>query len=129
MSFVEPTDGARIVVETSPQHGFTGLLNGTVQPGDPIFHNGTGWVRADAADTNGSRRPQAIAVNGGVSGDYIDVVSEAIIDFGSGCTATHGADLYLSDTAGDYAASAGSESFVIGRMLNAQVAHVWGMHS
>jgi len=127
MAFVEPTDGARIVVETSPGHGFTGLLNGTVQPGDPVFHNGTGWVRANA--TNNALRPQAIAVTGGVSGGNVDIVSEAMIDFGSGCTATAGADLFLSNTAGDYSASAGTNSYVIGRMLDAQVAHVWGMHS
>jgi len=54
---------------------------------------------------------------------------EAIIDFGSGCTATNGADLYLSNTAGDYSASAGNMSRIVGRMLNAQVAHVWGIHS
>lgn len=127
MSFVEPTDGGRIVVETSPSPGFTGLLNGTVMPGDPIFHDGTGWIRADAS--NDSYLPEMIAVNGGVAGDYIDVVQEAFIDFGTGCTATHGSILYLSDTAGDYSASTGTLPRLIGRMLNAQVAHVWGIHS
>jgi len=125
MSFVEPSDGARIVVETMPITGFTGLLNGTVQPGDPVYNNGTGWVRAAGT----LEAVHGIAVNGGVSGDYVDIVMEAIIDFGSGCTATHGADLFLSDTAGDYSASAGTHTYRIGRMLGAQVAHVWGLHS
>jgi len=125
MAFVEPSDGARIVEQVGPS--WTGLLNGTVQPGDPVFNNGTGWVRANAS--NDALRPQAIAINGGVSGDYIDIAAEAIVDFGTGCTATHGADLYLSDTPGDYSASTGTVGYVIGRMWGAQVAHVWGQHS
>jgi len=125
MAFVEPTDGARIVLETSLT--WTGLLNGTVQPGDPIYNDGTGFTRADAS--NDAKPCHAIAVNGGVSGDYIDVTMEAIIDFGTGCTATHGAALYLNDTAGDYGASAGTFESRVGRMLGAQVAHVWGVHS
>ena len=127
MSFAEPTDGGRIVYETSPQHGETGLLNGTVMPGDPVYHDGTGWARSDASTD--ATPCHMIAVNGGVAGEYIDVVSEAFIDFGSSCTATLGSHLYLSDTAGDYSASAGTVTRVVGKMLTAQRAHVWGVHS
>ena len=127
MAFVEPSNGARIVVETSPITCYTGLLNGTVNPGDPIFHNGTGWVQAD--DSTEHLPPQMIAAEGGVSGGYIGIAYDAIIDFGSGCTATAGSDLFLSDTAGDYSASAGSVGRTIGLMLTAQVAHVWSKHS
>lgn len=125
MAFAEPTDGARIVELIGPPR--TVLLNGTVQPGDPLFNNGTGFVRADASDT--TKRAQMVALNGGISGEYADAGVEAYVDFGSGCTATHGSDLFLSDTAGDYAASAGTITYRIGRMLNARVAHVWGNHS
>lgn len=125
MAFAEPSDGGRIVKETGLKA--TVLLHGTVQPGDPVYNDGTGFVRADASDD--AHPCHAIAVNGGVSGDYIDVAPEAIIDFGTTCTATHGAHLYLSDTAGDYSASTGTDPLVIGRMLGAQLAHVWGIHS
>lgn len=126
MSFVEPTDGARIVLQSSPLTGHTGLLTGTVCPGDPIGHDATGWKRAGGV---GNIHAEMIAIQGGVSGGYIDMAYDAIIDFGSGCTATAGADLFLSDTLGDYSASAGTLSRRIGRMLTAQVAHVWSYHS
>ena len=126
MSFAEPTDGGRVVKEGVGAVKVT--LIGTVQPGDPLYGASTGWARADASDD--TKRCQLIAGNtGGVSGDEITAYVEAIIDFGSTCTATIPAHLYLSDTAGDYSASAGTVEKVIGRMMTAQVAHVWGVHS
>src|SRR5574340_839663 len=46
-------------------------LNGTVKKGDPVAHNGTGWVQADASDAATNLYAQYIAMQGGVSGDKI----------------------------------------------------------
>ena len=126
MSFAEPSDGARIIVEV-PSGGYPVTLVGTVQPGDPISGGSTGWQRADAS-TDGLR-PEMIAGGNGVSGDTIVAYESAILDFGTGCTAVIGSDLFLSDTAGDYSASTGTVGYRVGRMIDAQRAYVWGIHS
>lgn len=123
MAFAEPTDGARIVMEGKNPHKVT--LNGTVQPGDPLAISSNEYVRADASDA--TKEPIAIAGEYGLDGDIITAYESAVIDFGSGCTATIGDTLYLSDTAGDYDTSAGTTKYIIGRMTTAQIGHVWAM--
>jgi len=127
MAFAEPSDGARNIKQSSPGRGQEVTLIGTVQIGDPIYGGSTGWARACAADD--TKRTMMIASQSGVSGDKIIAYPDVLLDFGSGCTATIGADLFLSDTAGDYSASTGTWKQVIGRMLTGRVAHVWGVHS
>ena len=126
MAFVEPSDGARIILEAH-SGGYPVTLIGTVQPGDPISGASTGWARADASDD--TLPPQSIAGQAGISGDVITAYDDCILDFGSGSTAISGAALHLSDTAGDYSASTGTKPFVIGRMRTGRVAQVWGIHS
>lgn len=127
MAFAEPSDGARLVIRSGLGRGFKVTLIGTVQPGDPLYGSSTGWARADADDD--AKRPMMIAGVSGISGETIIAYPDAIVDFGSDCTATIGADLFLSSTAGDYSASTAGYGYRCGRMLTARVAHVWGMHS
>jgi len=122
MSFVEPTDGQRILLDG--QSPCTITLAGTVCVGDPLAYS-TGWQRANGTDA--TLEPVLIAGQSGVSGDKITAYQTALIDFGSGCTATAGGLLYLSDTAGDYRASTGTTEYVIGRQTTAREAYVWGI--
>src|SRR3990167_6264863 len=46
-------------------------LNGTVKKGEPLAHNGTNWVQADASDAATNLYAQYIAMMSGQSGDNI----------------------------------------------------------
>ena len=122
MAFVEPTDGTRIILMGHNPSKIT--LAGAVNVGDPVAYS-TGWYQADASDA--TKEPVLIAGQSGDVADIITAYESALIDFGSGCTATVGGLLYLSDTAGDYSASAGTTSYVIGRQTTAQIAQVRGI--
>ncbi len=123
MAFVDPTTGSRIILQSSPGQGSQVTLAGTVKVGDPIGYS-SGWKQADS---DAVIYPQLIAGQSGVSGDVITVYDSAIIDFGSGCTATAGGLLYLDTTAGTYTTTSTS-AMQIGRMLTARVGMVWGEH-
>ncbi len=123
MSFVDPTTGSRVILQSAPGQGFPITLAGTVKVGDPIGYS-SGWKQADY---DAPIYPQMIAGGSGVSGDTITAYDSAIIDFGSGCTATAGDLLFLHSTAGAYTTTSTS-AMQIGRMLNARVGMVWGEH-
>jgi hypothetical protein len=63
-----------------------------------------------------------VAVQGGGDGDSVDIVTygpvEVFID------ATPGAAYYISDTAGEYSATAGTKSYIIGYAETATVLFV-----
>lgn len=122
MSFVEPTNGQRILLDGQSPSKIT--LAGTANVGDPLAYN-SGWKQADADDA--TYEPVLIAGQSGVSGDIITAYQTAYVDFGSGCTATAGGLLYLGNTAGDYSASTGTTKYIIGRMTTTRIAYVWGM--
>lgn len=124
MSFVDPTDGSRNILQSSPGRGGKVTLAGTVKRGDSIGYS-SGWKQADS---DAPIYAQLVALQSGVSGDVITVGDSAVIDFGSGCTATPGDKLYLSNTAGTYATTPGTTAEQTGVMLDAQVGMVWAEH-
>jgi len=83
-------------------------LAGTVKTGDPLGYS-SGWK---AADGNNSIYAELVAGRHGVSGDRITAYRIARI--GGVTTGTAGNTLYLSDTEGEYAASAGTVSQRLG---------------
>lgn len=72
-------------------------LNGTVQRGDLLAHNGTNWVLADASDAATNLYAQFVALSDGASGDEIEVCKGCTIyEPDAGYTAN--ATLYCSAT-------------------------------
>jgi len=96
-------------------HGahFVGLLDGTVSRGDPVGHNGTGWVRADA---NGVISCKGFALADGDSGDFINITTDCVQQTSTDLTT--GNMLWLSETVGRIAdadpAAVASQTQVIG---------------
>ena len=92
------------------------LLHGTVKVGDPLYHDGTGFIQADA--NAGYACCGVVALEDGISGEYVAVAPVAVI---SGVTvATPGGLAYLSDTAGKFSETASATSRqVLGVILSA----------
>lgn len=120
MAFVD-TQASRIVTEALVPVKIT--LSGTVSKGDLIGYS-SGWKRAD---TNASPKvyPELVAASSGASNDIITAFRTAVIDFGSGCTATAGDRVYASNDAGKYEGSAANDQgYCVGYMIDAQKAQV-----
>ena len=118
MAFVDDTTGGRIIKEGRGAAIIT--LAGAVNVGDPIGYN-SGWKVCDA-DTS-PNYAELIAGGPGVSGDTITAFREALIDFGSGSTATANDILYISTTSGSYSSSVNDtngRNHQVGFMLSAQ---------
>lgn len=97
-----------------------GVCGATVAAGEIVEMQSDGyWDPADAAAVvmNGG-----IAVQGGASGDTIDIVVFGPVNCLTG--ATPGAIVYASDTAGEPAETAGTKSAVIGYAESATVLFV-----
>ena len=103
-------------------------LNGTVKKGNPLAHNGTNWVHADASDAATNLYAQYIAMQSGVSGDVIKgckgcVLYDADAPFGSA-----NATQYVSATAGAITSTRptadGDVIQVIGRSISTSLARV-----
>lgn len=82
------------------------LLHGSVKAGDPLYHDGTGFIQADA--NAGYPCSGLCALDYGDSGDYIMAASEAVIQ--GFATGTVGGLAYLSDTAGKFSETASTTS-------------------
>uniref|UniRef100_A0A6M3KEE1 Uncharacterized protein n=1 Tax=viral metagenome TaxID=1070528 RepID=A0A6M3KEE1_9ZZZZ len=74
-------------------------LNGTVAVGEPIAHNGTNWVQADASDATTNLYAQYIAGQGGVSTQEIQAYRACTI-YDADAPYTANATQFLSATAG-----------------------------
>ncbi len=118
MAFADNTTGRIIKRGLSP---IKVTLAGTVAVGDLVGYN-SGWK---AADTD-SYPPygEFVAGSPGVSGDVITVFREALIDFGSSCTATEDDKLFVSTTAGGYTTDTGSRAHPIGFVTSSQEAWI-----
>ena len=101
MAFTDVTDGTRTIIEGNSPCKIT--LGGTVAVGDPVAISGGSGVQADA---NNSLYAELIAGETGDSGDEIVCYRSARI--GGITTGTVGDRVYLSDTAGGYASTAGT---------------------
>jgi len=108
---IKPLRGARIR---------KGTLGDTVTKGDPVTLQSDGYW--DMCDTSTAQLTVGVAVEGGVAGDVIDIVTIGPIQCLSG--ATPGALVYGSDTAGAYDTAAGTKSLVIGYVESATVLFV-----
>lgn len=83
-------------------------------PGDALGYN-SGWVLADA---NGTYDALLIAGEKGASGEQITAYRGAVLTGFTGCTP--GADVFLSDTAGDYSETASATSAqMVGTVVDA----------
>ena len=121
MAFVDATTGGRVIKEGIRPVKVT--LSGAVKVGDLIGYS-SGWK---AADMNSSPKvyPELIAGSTGASGDEIVAYGGAVIDFGTGCTATAGDKIYSSTDAGQYVGAASNDQArVAGTMVSAQVAFI-----
>ncbi len=123
MAFVDPTTGARVIKEGIMPVKIT--LDDTCEVGDLIGYDAItddAWERADA---NGKIPAQLVAGEKcHTSGDEITAYKMALVDFGSGCTATPGDMVYLSDTVGRYAVTTTWVPQNVGEMVSAQIAFV-----
>ena len=104
---------------------FPVLLNGTVEVGDVISHNGTGFVQADCNLAAGPLPGMAFALESGVSGETAMASKEIVIDT-TGLTAN--GNVYLSGTAGGITQTmpTGVDDLVqlLGRAESTAVAHL-----
>lgn len=124
MAFVDDTDGGRVVKEGMGPMKIT--LADTVRPGDMIGYK-SGWVRCDTDATSGDTAtyyPEFIAGQAGVSTDVITAYREALVDFGSGSTATVNDELFVSSTLGGYTVSSGSRGQLVGFMSSGREAWI-----
>ena len=120
MALTEATPRKRVVTAAGPKFKIT--LSGTCIAGDLLGYS-SGWKRA-LATVGTAIQGKLIALEGGVSGDVIEVCREAVIDgFTSG---TAGGLLYLEEGAGvggGYTETAptttGDVNTIIGYILNA----------
>ncbi|KKM06576.1 hypothetical protein LCGC14_1742610 [marine sediment metagenome] len=86
------------VIETAERQALA-TLNGTVNRGNLLAHNGTGWVKADASDAATNLYAQWVALEGGVTGQVIRVCKTVVLrDTDAPYTAN--AIQYVSGTAG-----------------------------
>lgn len=92
------------------------IAGATLTAGQPVYVATTG--KAGVADANGSGTTQfrGIALNGGAAGQAVNVLKRGYVEgfdvSGSNCDVA----LFLSDTAGSIATSAGSLSVNVGRV-------------
>lgn len=109
---IKPLQGARIR---------RGTLGNTVTKGHPVTLQSDGyWDHTDT--TTNAQVTVAVAVQGGVSGDRVDLVTFGPIQCLSG--ATPGTLVYGSNTAGAYDTAVGTKDTVIGYAESATVLFV-----
>ena len=97
-----------------------GTLGATVTKGHPVTLQSDGYW--DHCQTTAAQLTVAVAVEGGVVGDRVDLVVYGPIQCISG--ATIGALVYGSDTAGAYDTAVGTKDLVIGYAESATVLFV-----
>lgn len=129
MAFTDAGAGRKIVSDNRVlSGGITVTLAGTVKIGDPIGYS-SGWKRADADAPIPARY---IACQDGVSGDVIEVCTEAVITgvtTSTGITgASVGAKVYTAATAGLWTETvitgSGNDATPYGSSLDANTIHV-----
>ncbi len=92
-----------------------GVVGATIAAGEIVTLQSDGYW--DPGIGTGVTLNGGIAVQGGAVGDTIDIVVLGRVECLTG--ATPGAAVYVSDTAGEPAETAGTKSFVIGYALSA----------
>lgn len=97
-----------------------GTLGATTLAGQPVTLQSDGYW--DPSDASTAQVTVAIAVQGGVAGDRVDLVRHGpVVCF---TAATVGALIFLSDTTGAFSESAGTKDTIIGYAESATVLYV-----
>jgi hypothetical protein len=119
MAIARQTDATRIkpgrnaIVEQ-------GVVGATIAAGEVVSMQSDGFW--DPAIATGVVKTIGVAVQGGAVGDTIDIVMHGPIECVTG--GTPGEVLYVSDTAGEPAETAGTKSAVVGYVLTASKIYV-----
>lgn len=97
-----------------------GTLGATVAAGEIVALQSDGYW--DPAIATSAVLTIAVAIQGGVSGDRVDLVTHGAVNHVTG--ATPGALVYISDTAGEPSGTAGTKSTIVGYSESATVTFV-----
>lgn len=97
-----------------------GVVGATIAAGEVVSMQSDGFW--DPAIATGVVKTIGVAVQGGAVGDTIDIVMHGPIECVTG--GTPGEVLYVSDTAGEPAETAGTKSAVVGYVLTASKIYV-----
>lgn len=97
-----------------------GTLGATTEAGEIVALQSDG--KYDPAAASGVILHAGIAVQGGGDTDSIDIVFYGPVEVLTG--ATPGTAIYISDTAGEYSATAGTKSYIIGYAETATILFV-----
>lgn len=95
-------------------------LGATVEAGEAITLQSDGFW--DPSDASTAQLTARVAVQSGVSGDEIDSVTHGPVKAITG--GTIGSLVYLSDTAGEYSATAGTKDTIVGYCETATILFV-----
>lgn len=114
MAIARQTDASRIKPHRNAVV-IQGVVGATIAAGEAVSLQSDGYW--DPAIATGVILNGGIAVQAGAVGDTIDIVALGGVECVTG--ATPGAAVYVSDTAGEPAETAGTKSFVIGYALSA----------
>jgi len=101
-----------------------GTAGDTITAGQPVYLDGAnGWKPTDGSDSDDCDvRGIMVAPQDAVSGNEIDICHLGPVTGYAGMTP--GGILYISDTAGDIATSAGSNTKIVGWAESAQILFV-----
>src|SRR5436190_3580070 len=100
-----------------------GPVNETVAAGVPVREEATTgkYTQGNGSDTT-ENQIRGIAVNSAVAGETITPMKKGVLDIGDALSSySYGVPIYLSDTDGTLANTAGSQSVIVGRVIAA-----WG---
>ena len=97
-----------------------GTLGATTEAGEIVALQSDGYW--DPAIATGVVFTIGIAIQGGIAGDRVDIVTGGPVAHTTG--ATPGALVYISDTAGEPGASAGTKTTIVGYSESATVTFV-----
>jgi hypothetical protein len=90
---------------------------GTVEAGEAVYLDSAGKVQVTAANAVATNYAYGMSLQDAASGDWIDVVLHGPVECATGGTA--GAIVYTSDTAGEFAETAGTKTTILGVMESA----------
>lgn len=88
-----------------------------ITKGQAVYIDTSGYVQPADANGSGTLQFRGIALNGGASGDVVEVVHDGRVAGFDVSSLNGDAMVYLSNTAGALATAAGSTSVVCGRVV------------
>lgn len=115
MAIARQTDESKVKPIKRRSITTPGTLGAAVEAGEAVSLQSDGFW--DPAIATGVIKNAGIAVKGGAAGDVIDIVTVGEVECVTG--ATPGEAVYVSDTAGEPAETAGTKSFVLGYAMTA----------